>query len=109
MREDGRQTTVGHHAYANRAGHESRRIRGNHEVSAAEQTKAAATRREANLRRAVALSALVVGALLAGLLISAAAAAVPAIPLVSLAVVLLIGRRLLDTPAEEPKAGASLN
>jgi uncharacterized membrane protein YoaK (UPF0700 family) len=68
-----------------------------------------ATRREANLRRAVALSALVVGALLAGLLISAAAAAVPAIPLVSLAVVLLIGRRLLDTPAEEPKAGASLN
>jgi uncharacterized membrane protein YoaK (UPF0700 family) len=67
------------------------------------EDRGTAARREANLRRAVALAALVAGALLAGLLISAAAAAVPAIPLVSLAVVLLIGRRLLDTPAKEPR------
>jgi uncharacterized membrane protein YoaK (UPF0700 family) len=55
-----------------------------------------ARRREANLRRAVALAALVAGALLAGLLISAAPAAVPAIPLAALAIVLTIGRRVLD-------------
>jgi uncharacterized membrane protein YoaK (UPF0700 family) len=58
--------------------------------------RGSAKRREANLRRAVALAALVAGALLAGLLISAAPAAVPAIPLAALAIVLTIGRRVLD-------------
>jgi uncharacterized membrane protein YoaK (UPF0700 family) len=47
--------------------------------------------REANTRRALVLVALAVGALLAGVLVAAAPAAGPAIPLTTLAAVLLIG------------------
>lgn len=63
------------------------------------EKRGTAQRRQANLRRAFALSALVVGALLAGLLISAAPATVPAIPLTTLAAVLLIGVTRLRTSA----------
>jgi uncharacterized membrane protein YoaK (UPF0700 family) len=67
-------------------------------LASPDEERGTASRREANLRRATALAALVIGAILAGLLISAAPAAVPAIPLVALAVVLTIGRRLLAPP-----------
>jgi uncharacterized membrane protein YoaK (UPF0700 family) len=71
------------------------------------EERGTAKRRQANLRRAFALSALVVGALLAGVLISAAPAAVPAIPLTTLATVLTIGvTRLHAATAPEPAAPA---
>jgi uncharacterized membrane protein YoaK (UPF0700 family) len=60
-------------------------------VASPGEARGTAKWREANARRALVLVALVVGALLAGLLVSDAPAAVPAVPLVALAIVLLIG------------------
>jgi uncharacterized membrane protein YoaK (UPF0700 family) len=60
-------------------------------VASPDEARGTAKWREANARRALVLVALVVGALLAGVLVSAAPAAVPAIPLTTLAAVLLIG------------------